>query len=62
MRFLKFTLVAGSIFAATAASAQAPQTEHNVSMGMALAIIQGAIEQCTTDGLKAPRTASRSQW
>lgn len=52
MRFLKFALVAGSMFAATAASAQAPQTEHNVSMGMALVIIQGAIEQCTKDGLK----------
>src|ERR1700719_3097659 len=50
MRFLKFALAAGSMLAATAASAQAPQTEHNVSMGMALAIIQGTLEQCTKDG------------
>jgi uncharacterized protein GlcG (DUF336 family) len=52
MRFLKFALAAGSMLAATAAGAQAPQTEHNVSMAMALAIIQGALEQCTKDGLK----------
>jgi uncharacterized protein GlcG (DUF336 family) len=52
MRFLKFALAAGSMLAATAASAQAPQTEHNVSMAMALAIIQGTIEQCTKDNLK----------
>jgi uncharacterized protein GlcG (DUF336 family) len=52
MRFLKFALAAGSMLAATAASAQAPQTERNVSMGMALAIIQGTLEQCTKDNLK----------
>jgi len=34
------------------ALAQAPQVEKNVSMAMALAIIQGAIEQCTKDGYK----------
>ena len=52
MRFLKFALAAGSMLVATAASAQAPQTEHNVSMAMALAIIQGTLDQCTKDNLK----------
>jgi uncharacterized protein GlcG (DUF336 family) len=32
--------------------AQAPQVEKNVSMAMALAVMQGAIEQCTKDGYK----------
>jgi uncharacterized protein GlcG (DUF336 family) len=34
------------------ANAQAPQTEKNVSMKMAMMIIDGAIEQCTKDGYK----------
>jgi uncharacterized protein GlcG (DUF336 family) len=34
------------------ANAQAPQTEKNVSMKMALMIIDGALEQCTKDGYK----------
>jgi uncharacterized protein GlcG (DUF336 family) len=34
------------------ANAQAPLTEKNVSMKMALAIIDGTIEQCTKDGYK----------
>lgn len=34
------------------AGAQAPLTEKNVSMKMARAIIDGAIEQCTRDGYK----------
>jgi uncharacterized protein GlcG (DUF336 family) len=33
-------------------NAQAPQSEKNVSMKMALMIIDGAIEQCTKDGYK----------
>ena len=37
-------------FTAAPALAQAPQVEKNVSMGMALAIIQGTIEQCTKEG------------
>jgi uncharacterized protein GlcG (DUF336 family) len=45
-------LVSASMFAAAPAFAQAPLVEKNVSMGMALAIIQGAIEQCTKDGYK----------
>jgi uncharacterized protein GlcG (DUF336 family) len=36
----------------TTANAQAPLTEKNVSMKMALAIIDGTIEQCTKDGYK----------
>jgi uncharacterized protein GlcG (DUF336 family) len=34
------------------ACAQAPQSEKNVSMKMALMIIDGALEQCTKDGYK----------
>src|SRR3984893_17804743 len=49
-------LASASIFVAAPASAQAPQVEKNVSMGMALAIIQGTIEQCTKDGYKVSVT------
>lgn len=45
-------LVSASILAVGPASAQAPLTEKNVSMAMSLAIIQGALEQCTKDGYK----------
>jgi uncharacterized protein GlcG (DUF336 family) len=38
------------------ALAQAPQTEKNVSMKMALMIIEGTIEQCTKDGYKVSVT------
>ena len=41
-----------SVLAAPPALAQAPQVEKNVSMAMAIAIIQGALEQCTKDGYK----------
>jgi uncharacterized protein GlcG (DUF336 family) len=41
-----------SVLAASPALAQAPQVEKNVSMAMALAIIQGTLEQCTKDGYK----------
>src|SRR4051794_29434513 len=37
---------------AVAANAQAPQTEKNVSMKMALMIIDGALEQFSKDGYK----------
>ena len=52
MSFLgKFLAAAVLSFAATAsASAQAPQVEKNVSMKMALMIIEGTLEQCTKDG------------
>jgi len=49
-------LASASILAIGPASAQAPQVEKNVSMGMALAIIQGTIEQCTKDGYKVSVT------
>src|SRR4051812_31082618 len=35
-----------------AANAQAPQIDKNVSMKMALMIIDGALEQCSKDGYK----------
>src|SRR6185369_12173671 len=35
-----------------AAASAAPLTEKNVSMHMALAIIEGALEQCAKDGYK----------
>ena len=46
------SLAACTILIMSAANAQAPQTERNVSMAMAQAIIAGAIEQCTKDGYK----------
>jgi uncharacterized protein GlcG (DUF336 family) len=46
----------GAVIASVAfvvpATAQAPQTEKNVSMKMALMILDGALEQCTKDGYK----------
>ena len=47
-----FALAACMSVAASAANAQSPLTEHNVSMGMAQAIIAGTIEKCTNDGYK----------
>jgi uncharacterized protein GlcG (DUF336 family) len=38
------------------ANAQAPLAEKNVSMKMALMIIEGALEQCTKDGYKVSIT------
>jgi uncharacterized protein GlcG (DUF336 family) len=49
-------LASASILAVGPASAQAPQLEKNVSMAMALAIIQGTLEQCTKDGYKVSVT------
>src|SRR5712671_559106 len=49
----KFLGIAMLSFAFTAsAGAQAPQVEKNVSMKMALMIIEGTLEQCTKDGYK----------
>ena len=45
-------LVSASILAASPASAQAPQVEKNISMAMAMAIMQGTLDQCTKDGFK----------
>jgi uncharacterized protein GlcG (DUF336 family) len=49
-------LASSSILVTGPALAQAPQVEKNVSMAMALAIIQGTIEQCTKDGYKVSVT------
>ena len=38
------------------ALAQAPQMEKNISMGLAMAIMQGTIDQCTKDGYKVSVT------
>jgi uncharacterized protein GlcG (DUF336 family) len=53
MRLARLAALASiSVLAASPALAQAPQVEKNVSMAMALAIIQGTLEQCTKDGYK----------
>ncbi|MEA2818056.1 MAG: hypothetical protein QOJ86_60, partial [Bradyrhizobium sp.] len=53
MHRVGLSLLAGvSLLVAGPAFAQAPQVEKNVSMAMALAIIQGTLEQCTKDGFK----------
>ena len=53
MRRVRLAVLASlSVLATSPALAQAPQVEKNVSMAMALAIIQGTIEQCTKDGYK----------
>ena len=41
-----------STLVAAPALAQAPQVEKNVSMAMAMAVMQGALDQCTKDGYK----------
>ena len=41
-----------SVLAAGPALAQAPQVEKNVSMALAMAVMQGALDQCTKDGYK----------
>jgi uncharacterized protein GlcG (DUF336 family) len=53
MRRVSLVLLASvSILVAGPALAQAPQVEKNVSMAMMLAIMQGALDQCTKDGYK----------
>ena len=49
-------LTTAAIVISGPASAQAPQVEKNVSMAMAIAIVQGTIEQCTKDGYKVSVT------
>jgi uncharacterized protein GlcG (DUF336 family) len=59
MRSAKLALLASvSMVIAAPALAQAPQVqvEKNISMAMSLAIIEGAIEQCTKDGYKVSVT------
>jgi uncharacterized protein GlcG (DUF336 family) len=51
MRLVSVALLASaSLLVVAPAFAQAPLTEKNVSMGLSLAIIEGALEQCTKDG------------
>ena len=52
MRFLKLVSAGCLLAVVSTANAQTPQTEHNVSMGMAIAILLGTLEQCTKDGKK----------
>jgi len=57
MRRVRLAVLASlSVLATSPALAQAPQVEKNVSMAMALAIIQGTIEQCSKDGYKVSVT------
>ena len=59
MRRITLALLATApLFAAGPAFAQAPQvqSEKNMSMALSMAIIQGAIEQCTKDGYKVSVT------
>jgi len=57
MRTARLAIITSvSMLIAAPALAQAPQTEKNMSMGLALAIIQGTIEQCTKDGYKVSVT------
>jgi uncharacterized protein GlcG (DUF336 family) len=57
MRLVSLALLASaSILVVGPARAQAPLVEKNVSMGMALAIIQGTLDQCTKDGYKVSVT------
>jgi uncharacterized protein GlcG (DUF336 family) len=45
-------LTSASILVAGPALAQAPQVEKNVSMALSMAVMQGALDQCTKDGYK----------
>ena len=57
MRLVSLALLASAtVLVAESACAQAPQLEKNVSMPMALAIMQGTIDQCTKDGYKVSVT------
>jgi uncharacterized protein GlcG (DUF336 family) len=53
MRRVRFALIASApVLLAAPAWAQAPQVEKNVSMAMSMAIMQGALDQCTGNGYK----------
>jgi uncharacterized protein GlcG (DUF336 family) len=54
MTFRRKVLAAAALTVASiaSASAQEPLTEKNISMKMALAIIDAALDQCTKDGYK----------
>jgi uncharacterized protein GlcG (DUF336 family) len=53
MRFIRLAVFASaSVIVAGPALAQAPQVEKNVSMALSMAVMQGALDQCTKDGYK----------
>jgi uncharacterized protein GlcG (DUF336 family) len=53
MRLVRVTVLATSfVLVAAPALAQAPQVEKNMSMALSMAIMQGALDQCTKDGYK----------
>ena len=53
MRLVSLAVLASaSVLAAAPALAQAPQVEKNISMAMAMAVMQGVLDQCTKDGFK----------
>jgi uncharacterized protein GlcG (DUF336 family) len=53
MRRVSLIVFASAAIVATGpALAQAPQVEKNVSMALAMAVMQGALDQCTKDGYK----------
>jgi uncharacterized protein GlcG (DUF336 family) len=57
MRVVGLALLASALIVVVGpVCAQAPLVEKNVSMGMALAIIQGTLDQCTKDGYKVSVT------
>ena len=57
MRRVRLAVLASlSVLATSPALAQAPQVDKNISMAMALSIIQGTIEQCSKDGYKVSVT------
>ena len=56
MRLVNLAVLASASMLVAPAFAQAPLVEKNVSMAMALAIIQGTLEQCTKDGFKVSVT------
>ena len=58
MSFMSKAIVTAAISLAfiAPAAAQAPQAEKNVSMKMALMIIEGTLEQCAKDGYKVSIT------
>src|SRR3954451_14098727 len=56
MRLVNLAVLASASMLVAPAFAQAPLVEKNVSMAMAVAIIQGTLEQCTKDGFKVSVT------
>jgi uncharacterized protein GlcG (DUF336 family) len=53
MRLSSLALFASASLLVTGpALAQAPQVEKNVSMALSMAVMQGALDQCTKDGYK----------